>query len=62
MKLNFNGAAKGNPSMTVATGVITDSRGIFITFYFRYLGMETNYQAEMEALMEGIRFSLKPGP
>jgi hypothetical protein len=50
LKLNFDGAAKGNPGMTGMGGVIRDSGGNIIRLYAGSMGNSTNNAAEFGAL------------
>ena len=50
LKLNFDGAEKGNPSMTGMGGVIRDSDSNIIRLYIGSMGNTTNNAAEFGAL------------
>jgi hypothetical protein len=50
LKINFDGASKGNPKWTGMGGVIRDSKGNIIWLYVGSLGNSTNNIAEFEAL------------
>jgi ribonuclease HI len=50
LKLNFDGAAKGNPGMTGMGRVIRDSGGNIITLYAGSLGNATNNAVEFRSL------------
>jgi ribonuclease HI len=54
LKLNFDGASKGNPGMTGMGGVIRDSDGNIIWLYAGSLGNSTNNAAEFRALETGL--------
>jgi hypothetical protein len=54
LKLNFDGAAKGNPRVAGAGGVIRDSGGNIIRLYVRSMGNSTNNVAEFGALELGL--------
>jgi ribonuclease HI len=54
LKLNFDGAAKGNPGMTGMGGVIRDSGGNIIRLYAGSMGNSTNNAAEFGALELGL--------
>jgi ribonuclease HI len=54
LKLNFDGAEKGNPGMTGMGGVIRDSGGNIIRLYVGSLGNSTNNATEFGALELGL--------
>jgi ribonuclease HI len=54
LKLNFDGASKGNPGWTGLGGVIRDSQGNIIRLYTGSLGNSTNNAAEFGALETGL--------
>eukprot|EP00253_Pinus_taeda_P022049 PITA_22049 len=53
-KLNFDGAAKGNPGPTGFGGVFRNEVGATIHIYFGTMGKDTNNAAELEGLWKGI--------
>jgi hypothetical protein len=56
LKLNFDGASKGNPGRTGMGGVIRDSQGKIIRLYTGSLGNSTNNAAEFGALETAWRY------
>jgi hypothetical protein len=54
LKLNFDGAEKGNPGMTGMGGVIRDSGGNIIRLYAGSMGKSTNNAVEFGALEIGL--------
>jgi ribonuclease HI len=54
LKLNFDGASKGNPGMTGMGGVIRDSDGNIIRLYVGSMGNSTNNVVEFGALETGL--------
>ena len=54
-KLNFDGAAKGNPGPVGAGGVLRDENGSIIHILSKNLGETTNNYAEFTALEQGLR-------
>jgi ribonuclease HI len=61
LKLNFDGAAKGNPGRTGLGGVIRDSKGNIIRLYAGSLGNSTNNAAEFGALETGLEILSREG-
>eukprot|EP00253_Pinus_taeda_P001588 PITA_01588 len=53
-KLNFDGAAKGNPGPAGFGGVIRRHNGEAIQVYYGTMGTDTNNAAELEGLWKGI--------
>eukprot|EP00253_Pinus_taeda_P032484 PITA_32484 len=53
-KLNFDGAAKGNPGPSGFGGVIRNSDGVVIYIYYGSSGTNTNNMAELEGMWKGI--------
>jgi len=53
-KLNFDGAAKGNPGPAGFGGIIRSHTGAPLHIYYGSLGKDTNNVAEMEGLWQGI--------
>jgi hypothetical protein len=50
LKLNFDGASKGNPRKAGVGGVLRDSGGNIIRLYATSIGSTTNNATEFEAL------------
>jgi ribonuclease HI len=61
LKLNFDGAVKGNPGRTGLGGVIRDSKGNIIRLYVGSLGNSTNNAAEFGALETGLEILSREG-
>eukprot|EP00253_Pinus_taeda_P014528 PITA_14528 len=55
LKLNFDGASRGNPGTTGIGGVIRNQDGEIIHIYYRELGESTNNEMEFVALEHGLR-------
>lgn len=53
-KLNFDGAAKGNPGPASYGSIFKDVAGSVLHIYHGSLGRETNSAAELEGLWKGI--------
>jgi ribonuclease HI len=54
MKLNCDGAAKGNPGISAAGCVLRDHEGNVVWALAKFLGMKTNMVAEVSALFYGL--------
>ena len=54
IKLNFDGASKGNPGQAGIGGVFRDSQGEVCRFYALDLGYATNTEAELASLQHGL--------
>jgi ribonuclease HI len=61
LKMNFDGASKGNPGRTGMGGVIRDSKGNIIWLYVGILGNSTNNAAEFGALEIGLEILSREG-
>lgn len=55
VKLNSDGACKGNPGLTRGGGVIRDSCGIWLATYATNLSIGTSVKAEVLALLKGLQ-------
>lgn len=55
LKLNFDGASRGNPGAAGIGGVIRNQDGDIIHIYCRALGVCTNNEAEFAALEQGLK-------
>jgi len=53
-KLNFDGAAKGNPGTMGFGGVFRNDVGAALHVYYGTIGKDTNNAAELEGLWKGI--------
>ena len=54
IKLNVDGAAKGNPGLAGEGGVIRDHNGEFIIGFSNYYGHTSNITAEFNAIRDGL--------
>jgi ribonuclease HI len=61
LKLNFNGASKGNPGQIGTGGVIRDGQGKIIRLYTGSPGNSTNNAAEFGALETGLQILHREG-
>lgn len=55
MKLNFDGASRGNPGPTGIGGIIRNQAGKIIHIYSKALGEGTNNEIEFAAMEKGIK-------
>lgn len=55
LKLNFDGASRGNPGIAGIGGVIRNHQGNIIHIFYRSLGECTNNEAEFAAMEQGLR-------
>eukprot|EP00253_Pinus_taeda_P022878 PITA_22878 len=55
LKLNFNGASRGNPELAGIGGVIRNHNGEILYIYSQALGEGTNNEMEFAALEKGLR-------
>ena len=60
-KLNVDGAAKGNPGPNGYGGAIRNSKGDIISLFSGSIGSNTNNMAELEGLMNGLKWALQIG-
>ena len=61
MKLNFDGASRGNLGMIGIRYIIHSNSGNWIIKRAKPLEIATNNMAELEALQEGLKLSLQLG-
>lgn len=54
IKLNFDGASKGNPGQAGYGGIFQDCRGNPLLIFFGSIGWDTNNSAELEGLWQGL--------
>ena len=54
LKLNFDGASKGNPRKVGYGFIIHDYSGKMISYGYGFLGNDSNNAAEIEGLIQGI--------
>eukprot|EP00253_Pinus_taeda_P009771 PITA_09771 len=57
LKLNFDGASRGNPSMAGIGGVLRNQHGEILHIYYKALGESTNNEMEFAALEHGLRIA-----
>ena len=57
LKLNFDGASRGNPGMAGIGGVLRNQHGEILHIYFKALGESTNNEMEFAALEHGLRIA-----
>lgn len=55
LKLNFDGASRGNPGMAGIGGIIRNHKGDILHIYCKALGEGTNNEMEFAALEQGLR-------
>jgi hypothetical protein len=55
IKINFDGASKGNPGTTGYGAVIKDSKGEILGLIAGFLGEKTNNVAELTGLLRGLQ-------
>ncbi|XP_027170444.1 uncharacterized protein LOC113770234 [Coffea eugenioides] len=61
VKLNSDGCSRGNPGKSGGGGVIRDCAGRFLLGFSCFFGELTSLQAELKALLHGIRLALDRG-
>ncbi|GLJ49051.1 hypothetical protein SUGI_1034820 [Cryptomeria japonica] len=61
VKLNFDGASKGNPGRAGGGGVFRDDKGNIMAVYAEAYGWESAYYAEARALFRGIQIAAEQG-
>ena len=59
LKLNYDGASKGNPGQAGAGGIFRNSQGIVCRFYALDLGHATNNEAELMAVKRGLQIAIR---
>ena len=57
--MNFDGAAKGNPSPIGIGGLIRDSHGKILSHYWGILGSGTINLAELDGLINGVTWVIQ---
>ena len=58
-KMNFDGAAKGNPGPVGFIGVIRNSEGKVLSVFWGSIGTNANNLVKLEGLINGLAWSLK---
>lgn len=61
IKLNLNGASKGNPGPAGSGGVFRNSQGEILHIYTINLGHSTNNAAKLNAMVKGLNIALHRG-
>jgi ribonuclease HI len=61
VKLNFDGASKGNPSLAGLGGVFRDHQGQILRTYSKGQGIATNNKVKLGALNQGLLIAIKEG-
>ena len=59
LKLNYDGASKGNPGQAGAGGLFRNSQEIVCRFYAFDLGHATNNEAELLAVKQGLKIAIR---
>ena len=57
LKLNFDGASKGNPGEAGFGGIFRDHQGRPLLIYYGSIGWDTNNSAELEGLWQGLQLA-----
>ena len=61
VKLNVDGASRGNPGHSGGGGIIRNHNGDLLKAYSNYYGFCSNMVAEFRALKDGIYLALEMG-
>ncbi|KAL0355683.1 UNVERIFIED_CONTAM: hypothetical protein Sradi_4015200 [Sesamum radiatum] len=61
VKLNLDGASRGNPGVSGARGIIRDRFGQVILAYYKPLDFSTNMMVELQCLFRGLQLCLERG-
>jgi len=59
LKLNIDGASKGNPRLAGSGGVLRNEEGRIILIFHSHLGKATNNMAELMAMEQGLEILIK---
>lgn len=59
LKINFDGAAKGNPGPSGCGAILRDDKGICKGMVAVPIGIQTNHKAEVMAALQGIILAKK---
>ena len=59
LKLNYDGASRGNPGQAGLGGIFRNSRGTVCRFYALDLGHATNNEAELVAVKQGLQIAIR---
>ena len=60
-KLNFDGAAKGNPGAARSGGICRNSDGEILHIFFGSIGEDTNNSTELEGMLQGVKIVIREG-
>ncbi|KAL2235277.1 UNVERIFIED_CONTAM: putative ribonuclease H protein [Sesamum indicum] len=58
LKLNMDGASKGNPGVAGAGGIIRNYLGQTVFVFQEHLGLMTNTAAELNAIYRGVKLCI----
>jgi len=61
LKLNFDGAAKGNPIPVEIGGVFRDKECVAIHIFLEFVGTSSNNVTDLSALIMGLTIALRQG-
>ncbi|KAL6493350.1 hypothetical protein OROGR_033109 [Orobanche gracilis] len=61
VKLNTDGAAKGNPGAAAAGGVVRNHHGKVLTCFWEFVGSRSNNFAELHGIWRGLQLCLDKG-
>jgi len=59
IKLNFDGASKGNPRSASFGAVLRNEEGKILYYAAGYLGFNTNNAADLWSLLKGVKLAKK---
>ncbi|KAL6578151.1 hypothetical protein OROMI_010479 [Orobanche minor] len=61
MKLNTDGAARGNPGLAAAGGIIRDSCGKPLLCFWEFIGAQSNTFADLHGIWRGLQLCCEKG-
>ncbi|KAI3443768.1 hypothetical protein Pfo_000433 [Paulownia fortunei] len=61
IKLNSDGASKGNPGIAGAGGLLRNWNGDVLVAFYEAIGVQTNSVAELHAVLRGLMLAIERG-
>lgn len=60
VKLNTNGASRGNPDISGRGGVLRAKHGVYLGGFGKFIGAQISVSANASTILDGLRFAVSP--